>query len=135
MLNLITSKTKACCILVLGFTSFVSQAQFNDGCDNEKTTNLSYLRCLDSKIVLEKRTVEMWTNKILIDLEKKQNETGNLQLLRVFKRAEQEFDKYVEDNCRWRYLSRLPDTIAAAIAFKRCEVYSVQKQIEILQLQ
>jgi len=135
MLNLITNKIKTCGILMLGFTSFVSQAQFNDGCDKEKTTNLSYLRCLDSKIVLEKRTANMWANKILLDLEKKQNETGNLQLLRVFKRAEQEFDKYVEDNCRWKYLNRLPDTIAAAIAFKRCELHSVQKHTEILKLQ
>lgn len=135
MLNLITSKTKTCSILILGFTSFVSQAQFNDGCDNEKTTNLSYLRCLDNKIVLEKRTTDMWANKITLNLEKKQNETGNLQLLRVFKRAEQEFDKYVEDNCRWKYLNHLPDTIAAAIAFKRCELHSIQKHTEILKFQ
>lgn len=70
MLNLITSKTKTCSILILGFTSFVSQAQFNDGCDNEKTTNLSYLRCLDNKIVLEKRTTDMWANKITLNLKK-----------------------------------------------------------------
>ena len=135
MLNLITNKTKTTLILFLGFTSFVSHAQFNDGCDKEKMTNLSYLRCLDNKIVLEKRTADTWITKIQLDLEKKQNETGNLQLLRVFKRSEQDFEKFIEDNCRWRYLNRLPDTIAAAIAYKRCELLSIQKHIELLQLQ
>lgn len=118
--------------LVLSNTSTAAVAAFNDGCDNEKSTNPRYIRCLENKITEQQNTAQTWRNKIEFDLTKKQNETGNVQLLKVFKRAEQEFTKYVEDNCRWRYLNLLPDTIAATITYKRCELQLNQQHVDAL---
>ncbi len=118
--------------LLFAVFSLNCHAEFKDGCDDKKTTNLSYLRCLDTKISVEKRSVVTWQNKIKIDLEKKQNQTGNTQLIKIFKRAEQEFEKYTEANCRWRYLNLLPDTIAASISYKRCELFTLKQHIVLL---
>ncbi|MDP4982084.1 hypothetical protein [Pseudoalteromonas tunicata] len=116
--------------LVLANISTVAQAAFNDGCDNDKSTNPRYIRCLENKITEQQNIAQTWRNKIEFDLEKKQNETGNVQLLKVFTRAEQEFVKYVEDSCRWRYLDLLPDTIAATITYKRCELQLNQQRVD-----
>ncbi|MBE0362326.1 hypothetical protein PULV_a2934 [Pseudoalteromonas ulvae UL12] len=116
----------------LAFLCSGSVSAFDDGCQDEKSTNPRYIRCLENKIAEQKRTTETYVNKISLNLEKKQTETGNVQLLRVFKRSEQEFDKYLEDSCRWRYLNLLPDTIAAAITYKRCELQLRQFHAETL---
>ena len=116
----------------LAIIGSASVSAFDDGCHDEKTTNPRYIRCLENKIAAQARITATYVNKITLDLEKKQSETGNVQLLRVFKRSEQEFDKYLEDSCRWRYLNLLPDTIAAAITYKRCELQLRQFHIEAL---
>lgn len=131
MLYSIKRITSIVCATVAFFCSGPVSA-FDDGCQNEKSTNPRYIRCLENKIAEQERITETYVNKITINLEKKQSETGNVQLLRVFKRSEQEFAKYLEDSCRWRYLNLLPDTIAAAITYKRCELQLRQFHIEAL---
>lgn len=130
MLPLTKTLINLAVFLVLANVSSSVKADFNDGCDNDKSTNPRYIRCLENKITEQKNIAQTWRNKIEFDLKKKQSETGNVQLLKVFERAEQEFIKYVEDSCRWRYLNLLPDTIAATITYKRCELQLNQQRVD-----
>ncbi len=111
----------------------LSIVPFADGCTNNSQNQIQYMRCLDSKLDEIKRKNTSWINKIKIDLQKRANEQDDSAPLVVFTRSEQRFNKYVEDECRWRYLNMLPDNMAAGLAFKQCELQLLHQRIAMLQ--
>lgn len=92
----------------------------------------SYLQCLDRQIASLTRIQQTWVNKITLDLNKIEEETGNTQLLPIFKRSITSQNKYLEDSCKWRYLQKVPNGTQAAIVYKRCEIQILEQHIEVL---
>lgn len=92
----------------------------------------SYLQCLDKQIANLTRIQQTWVNKITLDLNNIEAETGNTQLLPIFKRSITSQSKYLEDSCKWRYLQKIPNGTQAAIVYKRCELRILEQHIAVL---
>jgi len=91
-----------------------------------------YIQCLDKQIENLTRIQQTWVNKITLDLSKIEEETGNTQLLPIFKRSMTSQNKYLEDSCKWRYLQKVPNGTQSAIVYKRCEIRILEQHIEVL---
>ncbi|KPH59668.1 hypothetical protein AMS58_17095 [Pseudoalteromonas porphyrae] len=121
------------CALILLFTE---NALSMDDCilDDKATTNEAkkYIQCLDRNIANLKRTQKTWINKLNLDLEKIQEDTGNTQLLPIFTRSLTSHTRFLEDSCRWRYLQKMPNATQAAIVYKRCEILLLDQYIATL---
>lgn len=119
----------ALCIVFIG----VSQA---NECNlaEQPTTNETkkYIQCLDIEIASLERSQQTWINKLTLDLAKIQEDTGNTQLLPIFKRSIKSQTRFLEDSCRWRYLQKMPNATQAAIVYKRCEIRVLQQHLEVL---
>ncbi|CAM3697894.1 MULTISPECIES: hypothetical protein [Pseudoalteromonas] len=92
----------------------------------------SYIQCLDKQLETLTRIQQTWINKITLDLNKIEEDTGNTQLLPIFKRSITSQKKYLEDSCKWRYLQKVPNAIQAAIVYKRCELQILEQHITVL---
>lgn len=91
-----------------------------------------YIQCLDRKINGLTRQQQSWVNKITSDLKTIEEETGNTQMLPIFKRSIVSQSKYLKDSCKWRYLQKMPNGTQAAINYKRCEIKILEQHIEVL---
>ncbi|WP_404340379.1 hypothetical protein [Pseudoalteromonas mariniglutinosa] len=117
-------------------TSLLSTQSYADQqcqlADNSIDASKSYIQCLD--LVLDKlyRQQKIWQNKITMDLERIEQDTGNTQLLPIFQRSITNHMRYLEDSCRWRYLQKMPNSTAAAITYKQCEINILQQHIAVL---
>lgn len=123
------SLTVLCALMLL----FTKSAFSMDECtlEDKATTNEAkkYIQCLDRHIANLKRTQTMWINKLNLDLEKIQEDTGNTQLLPIFTRSLASQTRFLEDSCRWRYLQKMPNATQAAIVYKRCEILLLDQYI------
>ncbi|WP_462158553.1 hypothetical protein [Pseudoalteromonas sp. GB56] len=128
-------KTTALCLsTLLAISSFTSSAASADSvecamADDKPTTRKQYVQCLDKKLELGKRELETWKNKRRFDLEGLAKSSGITQPLDIYLRSEKSFINYLEDSCRWRYLRMMPDAVAAAIAYKQCELRLIDQRI------
>ncbi|MFC0116735.1 hypothetical protein [Pseudoalteromonas xiamenensis] len=93
-----------------------------------------YIQCLDQNIELLKSSEQTWFQKLKLDIEKIQEDTGNTQLLPIIKRAANNQVNYMEDTCRWRYLHKMPNPTKAAIAYKTCEINLRKQNLETLKM-
>jgi len=91
-----------------------------------------YLMCLDGNIELLERDRQAWINKLLLDTEKIEKDTGNTQLMPIIKRSLLSQSRYMEDSCKWRYLKELPNSTKAAKVYKRCKISFLQHHTEEL---
>jgi len=91
-----------------------------------------FIKCLDSNIETLERERVIWINKIVMDMEALELDTGNTQLLPIIRRSLKHQDNYIEDSCRWRYLHKMPNSTKAAIAYKQCKIRLYQRHVEDL---
>ncbi|MFY8273307.1 hypothetical protein AAEU32_04195 [Pseudoalteromonas sp. SSDWG2] len=102
--------------------------------DTTPQGNRSYTQCLDKQLDAKKRQWQAWQNKRQLELEGYAKSSGITQPLDIYLRAEKTYKHYVEDSCRWRYLRVMPNAVAAAIAYKKCELRLIEQRIEAYQV-
>ena len=122
----------SCTLLILLSAPIQADEQCNLAAQATPDEAKSYLQCLDKQIESLTRIQQTWVNKIALDLNKIEEETGNTQLLPIFKRSITSQNKYLEDSCKWRYLQKVPNGTQAAIVYKRCEIRILEQHIEVL---
>lgn len=124
--------------LTIMFMANQSQAFTIKDCEPLKSTHplkaKKYLKCLDNNLGLIERERETWINKIVMDMQEIEKDTGNTQLLPIILRSHKHQDRYIEDSCRWRYLHKMPNSTRAAGAYKTCKVRMLLRHIEDLKL-
>ena len=114
------------------FTSQAANANTTVECtltDDKPAARRDYVQCLDRKLELGQRQLESWKNKRRFELEGLAKSSGITQPLDIYLRSEKSFVNYLEDSCRWRYLRMMPDAVAAAIAYKHCELRLIEQRI------
>ena len=94
----------------------------------------AYLICLDETITTLEKRRKMWVNKLYLDMEKMEQETGNSQLLPIIKRSINSKNKYIEESCRWRYIHNMPNVAKSASEYKTCKIRLLVRHIEDLKL-
>jgi len=103
-------------------------------CKNAKAANNStesISRCLDGVINLVDNDLQTWINLHQFNLEEAALSTGRGSALKMFKRGQNNFSTYRENNCRWQYLAISPDT-TAGLAYKECYISLTQQRIDEL---
>ncbi|MFC3034639.1 hypothetical protein ACFOEE_19225 [Pseudoalteromonas fenneropenaei] len=93
-----------------------------------------YIQCLDQNIEKLKQEEQIWYQKLTLDIQKIEEETGNTQLLPIIRRSAIKQKEYLEDSCRWRFLHQMPNPTKAAIAYKQCEISLLQSYLDALQM-
>lgn len=104
-----------------------------ESCQTKRAQNIGYLQCIDSVLEDTKLELQTYLNARRNELIKLEQTTGRVDALKAFTRAQEHFEQFKEDNCRWRYLKLLPDSTAATIRFKECELMLIGKRIDDLQ--
>ncbi|WP_448556629.1 lysozyme inhibitor LprI family protein [Thalassotalea montiporae] len=99
----------------------VTHAKSISDCDASKADNIDYSRCLDRVKSAVDRELQTWINNQIFILEDIAAKTGRKSALNMFKRANSDFIKYRENNCRWQYLAISPATTAGS-AYKECYI-------------
>ncbi|MAD90965.1 MAG: hypothetical protein CMK64_14785 [Pseudoalteromonas sp.] len=123
---------------ILPFTSLLTNAYELKECPpiqgNSPAEARQFIKCLDGNIETLERERVIWINKIVMDMEILEQDTGNTQLLPIIRRSLKHQDNYIEDSCRWRYLHKMPNSTKAAIAYKNCKIRLYERHIEDLKL-
>ncbi|MCQ8877012.1 hypothetical protein NQT69_03040 [Pseudoalteromonas shioyasakiensis] len=127
--NRLTMYLSALCIMFSG-ASVADECTLAEQSTTDDTKK--YIQCLDKDIAALERSQQTWINKLTLDLAKIQEDTGNTQLLPIFKRSIKSQTRFLEDSCRWRYLQKMPNATQAAIVYKRCEIRVLQQHLEVL---
>ncbi len=94
----------------------------------KRTTEESRSRCLDQQIKSLDRELKTWVNHHEFNLEEKALSNGRDAALNMFKRSQNSFISFRENNCRWRYLTISPSK-GASLAYKQCYIYLSQSRI------
>ncbi len=98
---------------------------------NKETSIKKKSRCFD--VIIEKvdRELQTWINSQTFNLEELALRTGRKSALSMFKRAQNDFIRFRENNCRWQYLAISPD-ISASNAYKKCYIILTKNRIKEL---
>ena len=101
----------------------------------EKTGKLpeQLSRCLDSVQKVLDRELQTWLNNHIFNLEEQTLVTGRYAALKMFKRAQNDFTTFRDNNCRWQYLVISPEK-GASIAYKKCFIRATQNRIKELSM-
>ena len=116
---------------VIFATTAHGQALF-ERCESLKNQKTKYVTCMDEQIKRDQRTRDTWIKRVSEKLELRQNQSGNSALLIMFERSIKTFDLYLEDNCRFRFLEKMPNQHQAVIEYKRCELLLIKQHTESL---
>ncbi|MCP4058592.1 MULTISPECIES: hypothetical protein [unclassified Pseudoalteromonas] len=91
-----------------------------------------YTQCLDTQINQAKYNQGTWVQKRKYELTKLEEQSGNTQILMLFKRSVDNHQKYIEASCQWRYILKLPNASQAAIDYKLCELALIEQFTQVL---
>jgi len=108
----------ATCTNAFADKNYIQAAQ---QCSNNKDEQ-TISRCLDVLIDNIDRDMQAWVNNQTFILEELALKSGRSSALSMFKRAQSNFVKYQEDNCRWQYLAISPNKMAN-ISYKQCYIH------------
>jgi len=97
----------------------------------EKISSAPMSRCLDDVITFVDRELETWVNLHTFNLEEKALTNGRYSALHMFKRSQNNFITFRENDCRWQYLVISPER-GADLAYKTCYVQLSQNRITAL---
>ena len=104
-------------------------------CKAKKLSAANYLRCLDRQVNDLSEKLTIWLNNKQFQLEEFAESSGHKTPLKVFKRSNNYFSKYMQEHCRWQYLMLLPDTASAAMRLKECKINLLQQRLaEMIQV-
>lgn len=97
-----------------------------------KDNNLKKLEiCLDGAIETSQRQLNTWVNAHRFNLEDQVEKSGRRAVLRLFEQAQNDFEVYRENNCRWYYLANTPSDYAS-IEYKQCIIrHNDQRSVEL----
>ncbi len=101
-------------------------------CDHTKSDKTGYMQCLDQQLEQNRRDLTSWENNHLFRLEAQANSTGRKDGLKLFNKARQSFSTYAEQDCRWQFIGQLPDSDAASVLYKECQLFHLKQRIEFL---
>lgn len=101
-------------------------------CERGKPSHTEYMQCLDQQLVQIKRELTSWENNHLFQLEEQAASTGRKDGLKLFNKARQSFELYTEQDCRWQFISKLPNDDAAGASYKECQLFHFKQRIELL---
>lgn len=90
-------------------------------------------RCLDVIKESVDRELQTWINNQIFVLDEFAVTTGRRSPLEMFKRSQQNFNTFRENNCRWQYLAISPAK-GAASAYKKCYILLTKNRINELTL-
>jgi len=97
----------------------------------DKISSAPMSRCLDGVISFVDRELQTWVNLHTFNLEEKALTNGRYSALKMFKRSQNNFITYRENDCRWQYLVISPER-GADLAYKTCYVQLSQNRITAL---
>jgi uncharacterized protein YecT (DUF1311 family) len=118
-------------ISLLGLFSASTMAA-NSISECEKQTDVNKVSsCLDIVIGSIDRELQTWINNQTFNLEELAIKTGRQSALAMFKRSQNDFIRYRENNCRWQYLAISPD-IQASTIYKKCYIIVTKNRINEL---
>ena len=100
-------------------------------CEKEQATIEKQSRCLDLVIDEFERELQTWINNHVFNLEEKALTTGRYSALKMFKRSQNDFVTFRDNDCRWQYLAISPDK-GADLAYKKCYIIVTQSRINEL---
>ena len=115
-------------VLILPLLAFKVVAN----CDEGQSTPKARLSCLDQQLEQSQRELTSWENNLQFKLEQHVKTTGRKDSLQGFTKSRQLFQNFQEQDCRWQYQLRLPESQQAAIAYKTCQLRHVQQRIDQL---
>ncbi|REL26574.1 DUF1311 domain-containing protein [Thalassotalea euphylliae] len=107
-------------LMALTTAAMDGQAKSLNQCDNI-SDDIAHSRCLDGVKEAVDRELQTWINNQVFVLEERAMKTGRKSALNMFKRANSDFIKYRENNCRWQYLAISPAS-SASTAYKTCYI-------------
>lgn len=118
-------------LLVLS-TNASAQAQCTLEQNATPSQTKRYTQCLDTQINQAKYNQGTWVQKRKYELTKLEEQSGNTQILMLFKRSVDNHQKYIEASCQWRYILKLPNASQAAIDYKLCELALIEQFTQVL---
>lgn len=104
-----------------------------ESCLSKKLNEAELSRCLDGVKEAVDRELQTWVNNHDFNMEEKAMATGRYSALNMFKRSQNNFITFRENNCRWQYLMVSPEK-GANIAYKKCYVLTTKRRIDELSL-
>ena len=82
---------------------------------------------------LEKNALQdSWIQKRTFELSALESETGNTQILSLFKLSINAKDNYIQRSCQWRYMLKQPNAQQAVVTYKECEIAMTEQFIQQL---
>ena len=121
--------------LLIGAQLLFSPAVFSqktiEECETEKQSPEKESRCFDEVKDTLDRELQTWINNHVFILEEKSIETGRSSALKMFKRSQNDFITFRDNNCRWQYLAISPNK-GANKAYKKCYITVTQSRINEL---
>jgi uncharacterized protein YecT (DUF1311 family) len=131
-----TKKIVPISLLIISSILFSESSYANtllSDCEKMKVFSEEKSRCLDKvKVVLE-RELQTWVNNHVFNLEEKALVTGRYAALKMFKRSQNDFNTFRNNDCRWQYLAISPER-GADTAYKKCYIISTQSRIKMLSM-
>lgn len=103
-------------------------------CKSKTDNSVDYSVCLDQVKEKAEKELMTWFNNQIFILEDEAKSTGRHAALKIFKRAQKNFEKYREDNCRWQYIAYGTGNKALPV-YKECYIQlTQQRSFELSQL-
>lgn len=104
---------------------------------NDKPTideSKRYIQCLDTELNKAKQVQGTWIQKRKYEIKQLEQSSGNTQVLMLFMRSIDNNEKFIKSACQWRYILKLPNTKAAAINYKLCEIKLINQFTDSLKV-
>lgn len=124
-------KTGLSLLMLTGISNTALAGKTLAQCGKIKANNLEYSQCLDNVKEHVDRELQTWINNQVFQLEERALVTGRRSALSMFKRSQDNFITFRENNCRWQYLALSPGKEAAP-AYKKCYILVSKSRIEEL---
>lgn len=115
-------KTFIATLLLLASPSTIANEIALQLCEQNRGSQVEYMRCLDRQIASLESQIKLWENNKVFELEDSAKLSGRKDAIHTFKKSIRTFSAFADQHCRWQYVELLPDTIAAARKYKECTV-------------
>ena len=103
-------------------------------CQKKYKNRMDYSVCLDNALNKLDREMVTWETNLEYKLRDLGQNTGRGDVLVIFKKSKEQFQKFRKVNCQWQYLAMLPDVGAAATMVKECKIQMVEDRITKLSI-
>ena len=100
-------------------------------CENKDQVTEEKSKCFDTLQSELDRELQTWVNNHAFNLEEKALVTGRYSALKMFKRSQNDFITFRDNDCRWQYLAISPEP-GANLAYKKCYILVTQTRINEL---